>query len=256
MKLTILGSGGVLGVPVWSCKCDICTKAVKRDKRNIRTRPSLLITTNNKKIVIDMGPDFRRQMLREEIKKIHYVLITHSHGDHTASLNELRACDNTILEVPAKVYKEMKKSKNVFKYIKKRNPKITIRHFKPHKIGNLSVDTITVKHEKDFTQKIFHTFGYLFVENNQRVAYIPDFGQVVEKDKVKDLDIFICDGAHLKSKWGHVGIEGGLKLYKELKPKLMLFTHLTHYMSHKNLEKYISKFGNIKPAYDGLTIEI
>lgn len=257
MKLTILGSGGALGVPVWSCKCQVCTQEIKSDKRNIRTRPSLLIESKNKKIVIDIGNDFRNQMLRERIKRIDYLLLTHSHMDHTASLAELRAGGNVHLEAPQGVYDKIKKIGIAFIYLRKRNPKINIDIFKPKKVGNVFIEAVEVQHKKDFsTVKDDPTFGFLLTEKNKTVAYIPDLGKIIKKDKLESLDVLICDGAGFKSKRGHEGIEGGIKLYKELKPKLMIFTHLGHYMSHKELEKYVGKFGNIKLAYDGMKIII
>ncbi len=256
MKITFLGTGGVLGVPIWSCDCKVCKEEVKKDKKNIRTRPSILVDSGDKKMLVDVGPDFREQMLREEIKKVDYVLLTHTHMDHSACLMELRAGGKLNLEIPKGVYEGLEQNRGViFTYLPNRNPDIKINIFEPKKIGNLFVDQIKVKHKKDYQKEEQPTYGFLFVENDKRVAYIPDFSEIIDKDKVKDLDIFICDGATFETKWGHVGIEGGIKLYKELKPKLMLFTHLTHSRSHKGLEKYISQFGNIKLAYDGLTID-
>ncbi|MBZ9572539.1 MBL fold metallo-hydrolase [Patescibacteria group bacterium] len=255
MEITFLGTGGVLGVPVWSCNCKVCKEEIKKDKRNIRTRPSILVTSGNKRILVDTGPDFRAQMLREGIKKIDYVLLTHIHMDHSACLMELRAGGKLQLEIPKEVYEGLKENRRVLSYLFARNPDIKIDIFKPKKIGNLFVEQIKVKHKKDYSEEEQPTFGFLFIENGYRVAYIPDFSEVVDKEKVKGLDIFICDGATLETKWGHIGIKGGIKLYKELKPKLMIFTHLNHSHSHKELEKYVSQFGNIKLAYDGLTIK-
>lgn len=256
MEIKILGSGGILGVPVWSCNCDVCTKEILKDKRNIRTRSSVLVTSGNKKIIVDMGPDFRTQMLREKIKRIDCVLITHAHIDHTASIVELSAGGKIDLEIPNKVYEKLKKRNDIFKHLPSRNPNIKIDVFKTKKIGNVFVDKIEVKHEKDYSKEKVPTFGFLFEENGYRVAYIPDFEEIIDKEKVKDLDVFIVDGNTFESKWGHSGIEGGIKLYEELKPKLMVFTHLSHFKSHKELEKYVKQFGNIKIAYDKMIIKI
>ena len=103
-----------------------------------------MITSGGKTIVVDMGTDFRIQMQREGIKKIDYVLITHSHMDHTASLAELRAGGGVHLEAPADVFDSIRKKRSVLTYLKTRNPKIIIENFRPHKIGNIFVDSIRV----------------------------------------------------------------------------------------------------------------
>jgi len=80
MEITFLGTGTSQGVPVITCKCDVCLSTNKEDKR---LRTSILIKDNNTNIVIDTGPDFRQQMLREKVEKLDAVLFTHSHKDHT-----------------------------------------------------------------------------------------------------------------------------------------------------------------------------
>jgi phosphoribosyl 1,2-cyclic phosphate phosphodiesterase len=255
MEIKFLGSGGVLGVPVWSCNCDIC-KNIDNDKRNIRTRPSIIVSFGNKKILIDIGPDFRNQMLRENITHIDHLFITHNHTDHISSINELRAANDLSLEIPSDILNNMIIEKdNILNYITVRNSSLKIKEFVAQKIGDIFIDIIKVKHDKDFTNTKFPTFGYLFVEGDFRVAYIPDYCEIIDVEKVKNLDVFISDGAFLQEKWGHVGVEGSIKIYNKYNPKLMLLTHLNHYMSHNDLEKYLLNQGNIKPAYDGLIIK-
>lgn len=255
MKITILGSGGILGVPVWSCNCKVCEKS-KIDKRNSRTRSSILIQTKDKNILVDMGPDFRYQMLKYKIKKIDTVLITHPHIDHIASLSELKAGGSLNLEIPGPVFDKLKRTRDVFTYLEKRNPEIRIEKFKPHRIGDVFVDSIKVEHEKDYSKEKEPTFGFIFREKNFKFAYISDFNKILEPEKARNLDLFICDGATFERKWGHAGIKGGLEVYKEMKPKLMLFTHVAHSSSpHNELERFVGRFGNIKIAYDGMVIK-
>lgn len=254
MKITFLGTGGVLGIPVWSCNCRVCRKS-KTEGRNVRTRPSIMVQSKNKTIIVDTGPDFRVQMLKHRIKKIDTVLITHAHIDHTASMNELKEGGRLSLEIPGPVFDKLQKSRVIFDYLRKRNPKIRIKKFKPHKIGNVFVDYVKVRHEKDFKNGKGPCFGFVFREKNFKFAYIPDFEKILEPEKVKNLDLFICDGVSHEPKWGHVGIKGGIELYKEIKPKRMLFTHIIHSRPpHDELERFVKKFGNMGIAYDGMVI--
>ena len=87
MKITLLGTGTSQGVPVIACKCNICTSSDPKDKR---LRSSVMIEIDNTTIVIDTGPDFRQQMLREDVDNVDAILFTHHHKDHVAEMDDIR----------------------------------------------------------------------------------------------------------------------------------------------------------------------
>ena len=88
MKVTILGSGTSQGVPVIACNCDVC---LSKDPKDKRLRTSIMVEVDNNIIVIDTGPDFRSQMLSENVQKLDAVIFTHEHKDHVAGLDDVRA---------------------------------------------------------------------------------------------------------------------------------------------------------------------
>ena len=87
MIITVLGSGTSQGVPVIGCQCPVCQSNDPRDKR---LRTSILIQTEQVSVAVDAGPDFRQQMLRENVNRLDAVLITHEHKDHIGGLDDLR----------------------------------------------------------------------------------------------------------------------------------------------------------------------
>ena len=87
MKLTFLGTGTSCGVPVIGCQCEVCQSADPRDKR---TRCSVLVETDQTRLLIDCGPDFRQQILPQPFRKIDGILITHSHYDHMGGMDDIR----------------------------------------------------------------------------------------------------------------------------------------------------------------------
>ena len=72
MKITILGTGTSQGVPVIACKCEVCISSNSKDNR---LRSSLMIEVDDLNLVIDTGPDFRQQMLRERVMKVDSILM-------------------------------------------------------------------------------------------------------------------------------------------------------------------------------------
>ena len=87
-RLTFLGTGTSQGVPMIGCTCEVCTSQAPEDKR---LRSSVFVEHEGLKVLIDAGPDFRYQMLRERICSVDAILLTHNHKDHTGGLDDIRA---------------------------------------------------------------------------------------------------------------------------------------------------------------------
>src|SRR5437660_9523832 len=87
LQLTVLGSGTSMGVPTIGCRCAVCTSTDPHDRR---TRPSVLIDFDGRRVLVDSGPDFREQAIREGIQHLDAVLYTHAHADYILGLDDLR----------------------------------------------------------------------------------------------------------------------------------------------------------------------
>ncbi|HZH00140.1 MAG TPA: MBL fold metallo-hydrolase, partial [Flavisolibacter sp.] len=100
LTITFLGTGTSSGVPMIACKCEVCTSPDPRDKR---LRSSILVQSATTRFVVDTTPDFRYQMLREDVSNLDAVLFTHPHKDHIAGLDDVRAY-NFFQESPMQLY--------------------------------------------------------------------------------------------------------------------------------------------------------
>lgn len=253
MKITFLGTGTSMGVPVICCKCSTCTSDDEKDKR---LRTSLLIETDEKVIVIDTGPDFRQQMLREKVSTLDAILFTHSHKDHIAGLDDVRAY-NYFMNKPMDVYASMftmKSIKNEFSYIFSKDeypgvPKINLIEIsdKPFTINNTEVLPINVLHYK------MPVLGFRI----GNFSYITDANYISESelDKIYGSEVIIINALRKKKHLTHFTLEEAINIINVLKPKRAYLTHISHQMGkYADIEKELP--ANIFLAYDGLKIKI
>lgn len=252
LKITILGSGTSHGVPVIGCNCNVCTSVYKKDKR---LRSSILIEKNDKKIVIDTGPDFRTQMLREKIKNINAIIYTHEHKDHIAGLDDIRAFNfnNKNKEIP--LYCDIRVKKAIerdyyYAFIKNKFLGVPlIKTIKidnnPFSIDNIDFQPILAKHY------VLPVFGYK-IDN---FAYLTDVKTISEKEKnkLKNLDVLVLGVIRWEEHISHLNVKEALELIEEISPKKTFFTHISHFMGkHNEVNKKLPN--NIKLAFDGQKI--
>ena len=254
MKVTVLGSGTSQGVPVIACTCEVCESLDARDKR---TRASIMVESKGQNIIIDTGPDFREQMLREKVMDVDAVLFTHEHKDHVAGLDDIRAFNfksgGKAMEVfaSAQVQEALHRE---FPYVFAENkypgvPEIHLNTIDKEllEIGEMRIIPIDVMHYK-MPVKAFRIEDF---------AYVTDANYISENEKenLKDLDVLILNALRKSKHISHYSLEEAIDLVKELKPKQAYFTHISHLMGkHADFEKVLPD--NIAFAYDGLHIEI
>jgi len=250
--ITILGCGSSFGVPradgFWG-KCD------PKNKKNYRTRCSLLITKGNNNVLIDTSPDLRLQLLSNKVKNISYVLYTHKHGDQTHGINDLRA-----------FYINSKKKLNIFSnkqtidylyqnftYLFEGSsdyPPILKKNIikKKFSLGfqneKINFKSVKIRHGKIFA------LGYVF----KNIAYISDCSSVSEKSikALTNLNTLIIDCLRFKPHYSHLNFDEVIKLVNILKPKKTILTNMHIDLDYEYLKKKAPK--NICPGYDSMKI--
>ncbi|MEI6455816.1 MAG: MBL fold metallo-hydrolase [bacterium] len=254
MKITFLGTGTSQGVPVIACQCPVCKSADRKDER---LRSSIFIEYEGVRIVVDCGPDFRQQMLRERITSIDALLITHGHKDHLGGLDDVRAF-NYINQRPADVYATTEVQKIIrreFFYAFRKDPYPGVPEINLHTFGNKPIDiggiTITPIKAVHFNKR--HVFGFRIGD----FSYITDAKFIPEKEKkkIKGSKILVLNALRKKVHYSHFNLEEAVSIINEIGPDMGYLTHISHQMGrYKDISRELPS--NVKIAYDGLSINL
>lgn len=253
MKIIFLGTGTSQGVPVIACNCHTCSSPDEKDKR---LRASVYLEVNDTAIVIDTGPDFRQQMLREKIDKLDAVILTHGHKDHIGGLDDVRAYNfiqNQAMDVyaAASVQTTIKREfQYAFSHEKYPGVPQIIQHVirnKPFAVNNINVIPVEASHY------FLKVFGFRIFD----FAYLTDVSEISDKEKKKllNLEVLAINALRPKIHYSHFNLQQALQLIDEVKPKLAFLTHISHMMG-RGAEVEPTLPENVRFAYDGLQLNI
>ena len=252
MKITFLGTGTSQGIPVIACKCIVCSSS---DSRDSRLRSSLLISHGDHSYVIDAGPDFRQQMLREKVDRLDAILLTHEHKDHTGGMDDVRAY-NFISRKPMDIYCDSSVKAaimNDYGYVFSGDnypgvPRIELHSLEdgPFVLNGMEFIPVPALHNQ------LTVYGFRVGD----LTYLTDVSQVPAGSmKIIRGSRFLVINALRKTKhMSHFSLPEAIDLVKELSPERAFITHIGHQMGlHADVSKELP--GGIELAYDGLSLE-
>lgn len=252
--ITFLGSGTSQGVPVIACQCEVC---ISKDVKNKRLRSSVLIEIDDVKIVIDTGPDFRQQMLRKNVGSLDAVLLTHSHKDHLAGLDDIRAF-NYITKEPMEIYTNQSTWDRVkieydYVFAAKKYPGIPsinehlITHEEAFEIQGIKIIPILVWHYK------MPVLGFRIGD----FTYITDANRIEPEElkKIEGSKVLILNALQKESHISHFTLEEAIEVSQKINPEQTYFTHISHKLGlHEEEDKNLPTGINL--AFDGLKITL
>jgi phosphoribosyl 1,2-cyclic phosphate phosphodiesterase len=253
VTITFLGTGTSQGVPVIACHCEVCTSADRHDKR---LRSSVLVEAEGKVIVIDSGPDFRCQMLREHVDHLDAVVFTHEHKDHTAGLDDIRAFNYFQQEAmdvyaTARVQESLKRE---FAYIFAEYkypgiPQLNLHTIdtKPFTIGRVEFTPIEVMHYK------LPVLGFRIGD----FTYITDAKTIsrAEQEKIRGSRVLVINALQREPHISHFTLEEAIQFAQQMGAETTYFTHISHRLGrHADVSQELPN--GIELAYDGLKVTI
>jgi len=253
MKVTFLGTGTSQGVPIITCTCVVCSST---DPRDNRLRTSVLIETEHTNIVIDTGPDFRQQMLRENVHKVDAIIFTHGHKDHTAGFDDIRGFNwktKEAMEVYSNEEVEIVLKRDFHyafaehKYPGVPNLNLNVIQNKNFMIRDIPITPIEVLHYK------LPVFGYRIGD----FSYITDanFISESEKEKLKGSKVLVLNALRKSEHISHFTLDQAVAIASEIGAEQTYLIHMSHQMGlHVEVDSELPEGINL--AYDGLAVTL
>lgn len=253
-QFLFLGTGGSLGIPVVGCDCPVCKS---NSTKNKRLRPAGLIKIKNKTILVDCGPDFRLQMLRENIKHIDGLIFTHGHYDHTGGFDEIRIFNARSKEPLPCLLSEVTAEdlRTRFPYVfDSRDPMATLT-------TKISPQLLTsTRGYVDFLGIPMHYMTYEqggMLVNGYRLgnfAYISDIRHYPDTifEDLEGIETLVVSCLREQPSHLHFNVDEAIAFSKKAGAKQAWFTHIAHELDHDITNAKLPP--NYQLAYDGLTI--
>ena len=251
LKITFLGTGTSSGVPMIGCECEVCTSPDQKDKR---LRTSILVQSAATTLVVDSGPDFRYQMLRQKIKHLDAIIFTHPHKDHMAGLDDVKAF-NYLAKKPMDIYADSLTEEALrrdfhYAFSDTKYPGIPELNLNtitldPFMVGDIPVTPILVWHLK------MPVLGFRF----GKFTYITDANKIdePERNKVRGSEVMVLNALRKQKHVSHFTLEEAVGLVEELKVPVAYFTHISHQLGrHADIEAELPPGNHL--AFDNLEL--
>jgi phosphoribosyl 1,2-cyclic phosphate phosphodiesterase len=255
LTITFLGTGTSMGVPVVGCDCAVC---LSKDPRDRRTRSSIYVETPECAWVVDTGPDFRSQCLRENVRRLDAAVFTHGHTDHIMGFDDLRPfCNDRDIPVFAapETMDDLRRVYN-FAFDGRHRYAGYVRPVArevdgPFLLGNTELTPLPLRHGR------FDVNGWLFSRNGVALAaYLSDCNVVPDEvvSRISSVRVLIIDALRHRAHPTHLTVAEALEISRLVQPQQTLFTHICHELGHAETDAALPP--EVRLAFDGMRIEL
>lgn len=254
-KFLFLGTSASSGVPGIGCKCAVCTSSSPRNKR---LRPAGLLRVHSKTLLIDAGPDLREQALRYHVDHIDGVMLTHTHFDHIAGLDDLRAYNHRLQQpVPCLLSKEsLQELHQRYPYLfdpsnpDKKNCAQFAMHVLPSDEGETNFLGVRVLYTS-YIQGGMKVQGFRVGD----FAYISDIREYNDSifTFLQGVQTLILSAVREQPNSMHLSVDEAVAFAQKVAPKQTCFTHLSHALEYETVNRKLPP--SIQLGFDGQELE-
>ncbi|HVT90136.1 MAG TPA: MBL fold metallo-hydrolase [Tepidisphaeraceae bacterium] len=253
IELLFLGSGTSAGVPMIGCHCPVCTSSDPHDRRD---RPSVLISYNGSRVLVDATPELRHQCLRNQIDMIDAIVFTHAHADHIFGLDDVRRF-NAIKKGPIDVWADAKTFQaldKTFSYAF-RSLDVDVRDFRPHLVKRFIERPFEIARQTWTPIPLLHGDMTVLGFRVGDLAYCTDVSEIPESsfELLKGLDVLVLDALAQKEHPRHFSVAQAVEAATRISARQTWFTHIGHQLSHEETNQMLPV--NMRLAYDGLRVQ-
>lgn len=254
MEVTFLGTGTSQGIPIIGSDHPVC---LSKDPKDKRLRVSVLVNWDGENILIDCGPDFRAQMLSNQVTTLDAILYTHEHNDHTAGLDDIRPFFFRQGEIPIYAHKRVLEClKKRFDYIFQSPgekypgaPGVLVNEVtnQPFKVKDKTIVPVDMLHNR------LQVFGYRLGD----FVYLTDVKTIKDREveKLKGAKVLVVSALRRKPHPSHFNLEDALAFIKRIQPEKAYLTHISHLLGfHEEVQAELPE--NVFLAYDNLKVTL
>jgi phosphoribosyl 1,2-cyclic phosphate phosphodiesterase len=254
MRLTFLGTGTSMGVPMIACRCSVCRSS---DPANRRLRTSALLEVDGQTFLFDAGPDLREQALRVNLSHVDAVLLTHGHADHIAGIDDLRPL-NFVTHAPIQLYGSATtlacvRERFAYAFVNgsagSTRPVLDLIEIwdgTPFTIGGIAILPLAVHHGT------WAITGFRI----GKLGYITDASALdpATRNQLHGLDLLVLNALRHAPHPTHFSLQEAVAVIAELQPQRALLVHMGHELDHSATNAVLPD--HVRLAYDGQVVDI
>lgn len=254
MKLRFLGTGWSHGVPALGCDCPVCTGGAAKNRR---TRSSVHLSDGEVSVVVDVGPDFRRQALKAGLAHLDAVFITHQHADHVMGLDDVRRY-SWMQRTPLPIFgipPVLERLAELYPYATpqpKAGTAVPLLDFTewsgPVRLGNMTFHAVEVPHGG------LPCVGLRIDGENGSIGYVPDCSELPEEAlaTLQGVDVMILNALRIEPHPAHLSLEQSLGWLEKVGAPKSYLTHMGCPLDYETLNPQLPD--GVEMAWDGLEI--
>lgn len=250
LTVTILGSGTSSGVPVIGCDCPVCRSDDPHDRRD---RASILLNWSGHNVVVDTGPEFRLQVLRENVRSLDAILVTHEHADHIYGLDDVRFYTLNGGSMP--LYADRRTVdyvRSVFPYIF--DGSHTKGTFRPSIVTHCVTGAFELFGETVIPIPVLHGSMPILGFRVRDFAYVTDCSAIPPESEnmLRGVETLVLGALRHRPHPTHFSLNQAIEAARRIGPRMTYFTHIGHELQHNATNTSLP--AGFALAYDGLTI--